>query len=293
MAEVAGERAERSSHLAPGTRRPSRSSHLAPKAERPGHRPGRSPGYEHGRRRSFGAPRLPLALALTAALATPLLLAPSASAVPPDERLVVAPGSDRFLRARFVVTDVAVEPEGRVQVELLPTEEILLTVPKDAKEGEVLVLAVGVDRVRAFDLCISGSDAGTRSERCPRSGGLASATQACPGLKKGVEDGAPIYEATIATEACLTALRDALAHSDEDPGSLRFMLEEAPAQVFFDRVLKRIQADPKTRGLDAAYYGATLRLKGTVPREAVGRALIHAYRETVGRVSYDDRTERP
>lgn len=224
------------------------------------------------------------------ALFIPALLAASpARAVPPDARVVMAPGTERFLRAGFVVTDVAVDPPGRLEAELLPSEEILVTVPADAALEQATVLAIGVDRIHAFEVCVSRA----KGADCPPPTSVFEAKKACPDLSEGREDGETVVTGTVRDVPCLDALRAALARAELPPGSLRLVLEETPARAFFGRVTERIKNDPEARGLKAAYYGATLRLQGNVPRAAVRRALVHAYRETVGRVSYEDRTVSP
>lgn len=220
-------------------------------------------------------------------LAALVLWASSAAAVPPDERIVLGPGMDRFLKVEFMVTGV-ISDDSLVEAELLPSEEIFVTAAED-RSGTATVLAVGVDRIHAWEICVSHRPA----KECPPGSDPLRLKKSCPDLAEGKEDGQRVIRATVRDDACYDALVKGLAHADVPPGQLRLLLEEKPANTFFSRVLQAIRADPGTKGLEAGYYGATLKLSGTVPREAVHRALLHAYRHTVGRVSYDDRTELP
>lgn len=174
-------------------------------------------------------------------------------------------------------------------VELLPAEEIFLQIPENTPAGQALVLAVGSDRLKAFDICISHHD----GQDCPRPPADESWSKACPKVKEVLDDGKRITAGDIESVTCLDALKAGLAHSYDPPSSFRFILHEVPATVFYQRVLEKIRNDPKTQGLSASYFGATLVLKGKVSRAAISRALLHAYRETVGSVSYDDRSTRP
>ena len=95
------------------------------------------------------------------------------------------------------------------------------------------------------------------------------------------------------TTKCFLALRDALAHASIPPGDLQLVLEDDAAKTFFVRAETAIATDPLTKGLKAGYYGATLQLDGVATRAQVSRAVLLAYRETLGRVSYDDTTKEP
>jgi hypothetical protein len=65
------------------------------------------------------------------------------------------------------------------------------------------------------------------------------------------------------------------------------VLEERVAIAMFREVNELIAKDPACAGLVPAFYGATLKLTGRVRRAAVDRALWHAFRTMLGRVTYD------
>lgn len=212
--------------------------------------------------------------------AATIALSLTAAAVPPDARLVLAPGAEKFLKTRFRVDTVLVEPEGLVHAEGLPANEVYVTVPPGAK-GAGLVLAIGLDRVFAWDLCVGDP------RDCPSETVITTARAACPGLAQITDDGKQLWTATVKDVACLNALRDALAHAGFPGDRLRLVLEETAARAFYQRVGDGIAKDPACKGLVSGYYGATLKLSGRAPRRAVDRAVLHAYAETVGRVSFD------
>jgi hypothetical protein len=218
-----------------------------------------------------------------AALAAGIGLAGAAGAVPPDARLTLQPGSEKFLRAPVDLVDVVAEPAGVVSAEVLPSKEIFVTVPP-AATGAATLIAVGSDRLYAWDVCVG---------RCPAETNIAAARSACPTLAQVTEDGQPLWTATVKDVRCLDALRNALSHATIPLKQLRFNLEENVAVEFFRRVEKAISDDPATHGLVASYYGATLKLSGEVPRSAVTRAVVHAWFETIGSVSFDDQTTQP
>lgn len=220
---------------------------------------------------------------------TTLLAMPRARAVPPDERLVLAPDTFKFIKPPFDLIGVAAEPQGFVQVEILPAGEILITAPADAKNGSFgTVIAFGSGKVYAREICVGS---------CPATTEIASAKAACPSLNATKEDNDPVWVANVKDSKCFAALKQALEHATVPVDSLRLTLEENVANEFIKRVLADLSADPKTKDLKAGYYGATLMLKGETTTPVLGRALLHAYRNTIGRVSYDDSalklTDRP
>jgi hypothetical protein len=223
----------------------------------------------------------PGALALASLLS---LAAVPVRALPPDARLVLAPDSVKFIHPTFVLTGVASEPEGFVQVEILPGKEILITVPPGAK-GVGTVMAFGSNRVFAWDVCVGPCLAETT---------LASAKDACPKLAESSEH---VWAATVHDAKCTAALRQSLAHATVAVDKLQFSLDEPAALAFFKDVQAAIARDPKTKGIKAGYLGPTLQLSGEATTAALGRVLLHAYAHTVGRVTYDDSaltlTDRP
>lgn len=220
----------------------------------------------------------PRALACACALAWPVL----AVAVPPDARLVLAPGAERFLKPGFSPADVVANPPGLVRAELLPSGEILVE-PLAGARGPVAIFAIGSEAAFVWDACVSDDPA----RDCPRETSVDAARAACPSLGTVVEDGKSIVTATITSERCLDALRASLAHATVSPFALRFVLEEQPAQVLYRRVLGALKADPVTSGMRAGFLGATLHLSGSLTREGVSRAVVVAWREVPGRLSFE------
>jgi hypothetical protein len=222
-----------------------------------------------------------VAKALTAALG--LLLPAIAHALPPNAQLQLAPGADRFVRAPIDVTDVVTEPESALTAEVLPSKEILVTAKPDAK-GSATLLALGLDRVYAWDVCIG---------KCPAATNIVSAKSACPGLDQVKDDKRSVWAVTVKDTRCLEALRDALVHATIGPSWLQVSLEEKPAVEFFQTVEKQIASDPRAKGVQAMYYGPTLKLTGEATSAAVARAVMHAWQLTVGDVAFDNQTTAP
>lgn len=219
-------------------------------------------------------PRLVLAIALVC------LVSPPAGALPADARLTIPAGTEKFLRSPIELTDVVTDPEGVITAEVLPSKEIFISAAAGAK-GSTTLIAVGQDEIYAWDVCVSG---------CPADTSIQTAKAVCPDLKQESDDGKQIWSATVKDQKCYDALRAALAHSTLHPQDLHMVLEEDVAIAFFRRVSAKVAADPRAKGLTAGYYGPTLKLTGEVPRSAVARALVHAYSETLGAISYDDQT---
>lgn len=211
-------------------------------------------------------------------------VAPAAAAYPYDARLTLAPGAERFLKVRFSITGVAVDPPGAVAIDVLPSDEVFVTVPQDA-HGAATLLVAGVDRAMAWELCLEADPAG-----CPPKTDPLAARADCPDLATRREDGGVVWEAKVATPACFASLRRHFARAEVDPGALRLLLEEAGARDLFGTVERAVAADPLTKGLALSWLGPTLILSGPAARETVARALVHLFRAVVGRVSYDDRT---
>lgn len=235
------------------------------------------------------APRLLLAAPLRLLLAAPLLLLALAlptlaAAVPYEGKLVLAPGTEQFLKIRFSVTAVAVDPPGAVAVEVLPSDELFLTVPPHAR-GTATLLVAGIDRASGWALCLE-----TDPAACPPRTEPLAARSACPDLAPTKEDGTPVWSAHVKTPACLAALRSAFARAEVDPGALRLLLDEPAARALYATVEQAVAADPAARGPTLSWLGPTLILSGPAARETVGRVLLHLFRAVVGRVSYDDRT---
>ena len=220
---------------------------------------------------------------LIAGLAAVFLSATVAHAVPPDARFTLAPGAEKFLRLPPETIDIVTDPAGLLTAEVLPSGELYVTASPTAK-GSATLLAVAADRVYAWDVCIG---------KCADETNIASAKKSCPDLAQTSEDGHPVWSVTIKDGACLEALRQALSHTTIPAQQLHLVLEEGPAMVFFARVAQAVKADAKSSGITASYYGATLMLRGQATQAAVSRAVLHAYYETVGHVSYDNQTEAP
>lgn len=208
------------------------------------------------------------------------LLGSTALAVPPDARLTLAPGRDQFLRTHFRIDSVLVEPAGLVHAEGLPANEVYVSAPKDA-HGAGLLLVIGLDRLFAWDLCVA-----TNPKDCPAQSDILQAKSACPDLAHKTDDGKPVWTATVQKPDCLEALQRVLVHA-EPQSQLELTLDESVADDFFRGVTATISRDPACAGLTAGYYGATLKLTGAAPRGAIDHALLDAYRQTVGHISYD------
>jgi hypothetical protein len=211
------------------------------------------------------------------------LQATAALALPPNVRLTLPPGGEKFFRVPFDVVDLVSEPEGVVSAELLPSKEIYITARPGA-QGSTSLLVVGADGLFAADICVT---------KCLPDTNIQSAKAACPTLAQATEDGKPVWNVDVKDVKCLDALRDALAHAMMPKEQLHIVLEETVYHAWVQRILSAITADKRTAGVDAAYGFATLTLKGEAPRSAVSRALVHAYLQTVGSVSFDDQTTQP
>ena len=207
----------------------------------------------------------------------------SAVALPADARLSLPPGGEKFLKAPIELLDVVTDPEGVITAEVLPSKEIFISATEGAK-GSTTLIAIGPDLIFAWDVCVGG---------CPPETPIATAKAVCPDLKQESDDGKMIWNAVVKDQKCFDALRTALAHTALRPQDLHFLLEEDVGMAFFRRVSAKVAADPKAKGLTAGYYGPTLKLTGDVPRSAVARAIVHAYAETLGAISYDDQTTTP
>jgi hypothetical protein len=211
------------------------------------------------------------------------LHAASAAALPPNVRITIPPGTDKFLRVPFDVLDLVSEPEGVISAELLPSKEIYVTARAGA-QGSASLLAMGADGLFAADICVT---------KCPAETHILAAKPACPDLAQVSEDGKSLWNVNVKDLHCLDALRDALAHTSMPKQQLHIVLGQDATTAWIHRVLQAIAADPRTAGVHAGYGYATLTLTGEATRAAVSRALVHAYLETVGSVSFDDQTTPP
>lgn len=216
-------------------------------------------------------------------LAVALTVPVAATALPADGRVTMTAGSEKFFRAPIEATDVVVEPAGVITAELMPSKEILVTAPADAK-GWTSLVVVGSDLIYTWEICIA---------KCPAETTIESAKPACPDLAQVTEEGKKIWTATVKTEKCLNALLAGLVHANLTDRSLELTLQDDAAAAFYRSVEKKIADDPLTHGVTAGYYGATLELTGEAPRSAVAHAIAHAYLGTAGAVSFDDRTTEP
>ncbi len=203
-----------------------------------------------------------------------------ALALPPAGRLQLAPGDRQTINTLFRVDSVLVDPPGLVTATAKPFEVRIAAPPNG--HGSGLVLAVGWDRVAAWDVCVSADGTG-----CPAETKIDTAKSACPTLHVKTDDDQPVWTAKVKTRACFLALRQALSHA-QPQGALEFTLDEAVADDFFRDVEQAIARDPACAGLTAGYYGATLNLSGNATQDAVDHALLDAYKLTVGHVSFDD-----
>jgi hypothetical protein len=207
-----------------------------------------------------------------------MLVASAAAAWPVEDQVSLAPGEEKFLRVSFPVSGVVVEPAGGVDVEGFPSGELFVSVAPGGR-GVVTLLAIGNDRAAAKRLCIGVP--------CPEPTPIEKARGACPDLRKADDDGRSVWAATIRDDRCLRELVETLSRADVPPDSLRMIIDEAPARALMKRVIEDIGKDARCKGLSAAYVGATLKLTGKGDRTAIDRAVWHAFRASVGRVSFD------
>lgn len=207
-------------------------------------------------------------------------LAVPAWALPHDARVKLSPGTERFLKAGFPLVSAVVDPPGAFQAEGLGSGEVYVTIPPGAK-GPATLLAVGADRLFAWDVCIGEDPA------CAAASPILAARSACPDLREITDDGKNYWAATLKDAKCLEALRTALAHADVPGEKLRLVLEEGVSLPLFRQVSESITKDPLCAGLTAGFYGPTLKLSGKAPRKAVDHALLVAFRAMPGRLSFD------
>lgn len=222
------------------------------------------------------------ALAFALWLAAPAV----ALAVPPDARLLLAPGEQRFLKLHFAPKAVVVEPRGALQAESFGLPELFLSAPRPTK-GPAYVFASGSDGVYVIDVCVEDDPAA-----CPAETSLDSAKAACPGLRRASEDGEPVWQADVKSASCLDALRAALSHATVPARELRLVLDEAPAAEMYKRIYAALAADADTAHLRASFYGATMRLQGEATLAQVARAAALAWPHTLGRLTFEDLTKR-
>ena len=215
-------------------------------------------------------------------------LASVAVAWPVDDQASLTPGEEKFLRASFAVSGVVVEPAAGVDADGFDSGELFVSTSAGAR-GVFTLLAVGSDRASARRLCVGVP--------CPEPVSIEKARGACPDLRKVNEDGKGFWAATIHDDRCLRELVETLSKADVSPESLQLVMDETPARSMMKRVVENIAKDPRCKGLTAAYAGATLKLTGKGDRTAIDRAVWHAFRESVGRLSFDAdsvvRTEAP
>lgn len=205
-----------------------------------------------------------------------------AHAVPADEHVVLAPGGEQFLPIDFKLVGAFVHPAGTVEVEpMLDANEVFVRASTD-KPTQAFVFAYSAYRVHAWSVCVA-NDPG----KCPPASNPALASVACPGFGPAKEDGKPVWQGSVKTEKCLSALLKNLKNADVSARDLRLVLEEEAARALFGNISAAIAKEPTLAQAKVSFLGPTLNVKGKATRAALETLLLLAWERTTGSVSFD------
>jgi hypothetical protein len=228
--------------------------------------------------------RVFLPLAPMAALLL-VLASPRALGWPVDLVLPLEPGKERFHKLS-VVDWVEVEDPSIATAEVLAgSNELLLT---GVKPGRTLLLLYAEGKLAVWRLVV-GTPA-RLPEPPPSAEPLAIARKACPGLR-ATEGAGRTLVAPVRDSRC----RDALLALLKTDVYLARELELTFELPVLREQLAALTAALQGTGLTVSYHGAGLVLAGTSTPEGYRRALWVLFRQSVGRVSLEDRTlvQRP
>lgn len=215
-----------------------------------------------------------------------LMLPSAASAWPVDVELDVQVGADRFEKLTAVGW-AEVEDPAVVQVEVLPAGELLVT---GKAPGQTLVLLYAEGRFAVWRVRVRA-----KGEPPSRTVGareqLSAARQACPGIK--VTEPGTDTPSTLQVRVNDARCRKALAALFESGGFRAGDLELVFDVPMLQAQLADIQGALKRAGLDVEvrYSGAGLVLEGKVTPAQHRKALWLVFKNSIGRVPLDDRTQ--
>lgn len=215
-----------------------------------------------------------------------LVLPSAATAWPVDVELEVPVAADRFEKLTAVGW-AEVEDPAVVQVEVLPAGELLVT---GKAPGQTLVLLYAEGRFAVWRVRVRAKgDSPSRAV-----GGreqLAAAKQSCPGMKvtKPGADTRPTLQVQVSDERCRKALAALFEAGGFRAGDLELLFDMPVLQA----QLADVQGALKSAGLDVEvrYSGAGLVLEGKVTPAQHRKALWVVFKNSIGRVPLDDRTQ--
>ncbi|MHB1845536.1 MAG: hypothetical protein ACYCWW_11965 [Deltaproteobacteria bacterium] len=211
------------------------------------------------------------------------LLPRPARALPVDGQLTVAMGDVSFLRKNYLAA-ATVAPPDLATAERMPSLEVVVT-PKRVGEGLVFLHEEG--RLEVLRLVATAPGAPPPATAPPFE--LNRARAACPRVEEKVVEGERFLSADVPTPQCRDALLLALAHGPYDAGHLRLTFSVPALHAQLAAMLERLRA-AGVSGLELAYAGATLTLRGNVDAATRQRGLEAIWPVTLGRMDLDDQT---
>lgn len=205
---------------------------------------------------------------------------------PIDVEVEVAAGVDRIERLSAVGWAEVEDPKV-VQVEVLPAGELLVT---GKAPGSSLVLLYSEGRFAVWRIRVTDKAAPSRKPEVGQAE-WAAAKRACPAMK--VEEGGagtrPTLHVQVKDERCRKALFTFFQTDRFLARDLELVFEVPMLQA----QLADIQRALKSAGLDVEvrYSGAGLVLEGAVTPAQHRKALWMVFKNSIGRVPLDDRTQ--
>ena len=201
-------------------------------------------------------------------------------AVPPDRVVVMGPGSDRFVKGLPGKWQAySMDPEVVVP-QAFDTAEVHM-VAKKAGVTLVLLVIQAIGQVIVWNVRVSAE---TNPRPKPQTASLQGPCNC------GHGGGYPL-KCTVASKACVTALRAFLVDSDLTASDLRLTYTVEGLQAVLLEMDGRLKV-AGFEGVSVAFSGVNLRLAGSLPDRATRRKLIAAvYAGMVGRMLLDDRLQ--
>jgi hypothetical protein len=223
---------------------------------------------------------------LALAAVTLALLPALAEARPVSKAYDMQAGKEEFFRA--VLKAVAVDDATVATVELLASQEVMLTA---ARPGRALVYLVGDARLDVLRLRVRAEGGQAVPAVHASDEQRVAMKKSCPGFKEEGPDDERTVTAAVSSVACRAALRELFLADEYAVGHLS--LNFAP-EALLDQ-LEAIRAALKAKGLekvfDVNYSGVTLILKGRATLAQRVELMKCLYDAVVGPVLFDDQIE--